>query len=521
MSSQAGDLPRDVDQLTAFVRELQAENAQLRSLLKGVVQQAFGTSSERGNVVMGDQGCLALGDLAEVAAPIAANDDGAAAPADVSVRRPRRKRGLKALPAHLVRIEKVILPDNLDCACCGGALHPIGEDASEALEWVPAIIRVLRTVRPRYACRQCREGVVQAPAPRRAIPGSMVTTSTLAWIATARFAWSIPLNRQIQMLAGQGVLLDRSTVSRWMAKVAWWLRPLHERLLAYIHQQPRIFCDETRMPVLEKGRRRVRITQFWAHACDDGPWAGPAYPAVAYIHARGRGHDEARRQLADYCGTIQVDGYDAYKALVRKGPGKDRIKLAFCLAHARRKFVDAYRKSPSPMAATIITLIGEVYAIEARIRGSSAEDRLRVRQAETADVMAQIKVQIDTMVPQLSRKSDLAKAMRYTQGHWAGLTRFLDDGRLEVDSNTVERGMRNVAQGRKSSLFAGSEGGAQAWAVLASLLQSARLNGLDPYTWLNDVLERIVTDEVKNNDLDCLLPWNWRPAVDPAMRQAA
>jgi len=520
MPSQASDLPRDVDQLHAFVRELQAENAQLRSLIKGVTQQAFGTRSERGSVILGDQGCLALGDLAEMAAPVAANDD-AAAPVDLPVRRPRRKRGQKALPAHLVRIEKVILPDNLDCACCGGALHPIGEDASEALDWVPAIIRVIRTVRPRYACRQCREGIVQAPAPRRAIPGSMVTTSTLAWIATARFAWSIPLNRQVQILAGQGVVLDRSTVSRWIGKVAWWLRPLHERLLAYVHQQPRIFCDETRMPVLEKGRRRVRITQFWAHACDDGPWAGPAHPAVAYIHARGRGHDEARRQLADYCGTIQVDGYDAYKALVRKGPGKGRIKLAFCLAHARRKFVDAYRKSPSPMAAAIIALIGKVYAIEARIRGSSAEDRHRVRQAETAEVMAQIKAQIDTMVPQLSRKSDLAKAMRYTQGHWAGLTRFLDGGCIEVDSNTVERGMRNIAQGRKSSLFAGSEGGAQAWAILASLLQSARLNGLDPYTWLNDVLERIVTDEVKNNDLDCLLPWNWIPAVDPAMRKAA
>jgi transposase len=519
MPSQAGDLPQDVEQLTALVRELQAENAQLRSLLKGVAQQAFGARSERASMILGDQGCLALGDLAEV--PIIAANDDDAAPVDLLARCRRRKRGQKALPAHLERIEKLILPDNLDCSCCGGALHRIGEDASEALDWVPAIIRVIRTVRPFYGCRHCREGVVQAPAPQRAIPGSMVTTSTLAWIATARFAWSIPLNRQIQMLAGQGVVLDRSTVSRWMRKVAWWVRPLYERLLAYIHRQPRIFCDETRMPVLEKGRRRVRITQFWAHACDDRPWLGPAHPAVAYIHARGRGHDEARAQLAGYCGTIQVDGYDAYKALVRSGPGKDRIKLAFCLAHARRKFVDAYRKSPSPVAAAIIALIGEVYAIEARIRGSSAEERLRVRQEEAADVMAQIKVQIDTMLPQLSRQSDLAKAMRYTLGHWAGLTRFLDDGRLEVDTNTVERGMRNVAQGRKSSLFAGSEEGAETWAILASLLQSARLNGLDPFTWLNDVLERMVTGEVRNNDLDQLLAWNWKPAGDPAMLRAA
>jgi len=519
MSSQAGDLPQDIEQLRALVRELQAENTQLRSLLKGVSQQAFGVRSERASVILGDQGHLALGDLALV--PVSAANDDDAAPIDPPALRRRRKRGLKALPAHLERIVKHVLPDNLDCSCCGGALHPIGEDASEALDWVPAIIRVIRTVRPRYACRQCQEGVVQASAPRRAIPGSMVTTSTLAWVATARFAWSIPLNRQIQMLAGQGVVLDRSTVSRWMAKVAWWARPLYDRLLVYIHQQPRIFCDETRMPVLEKGRRRVRITQFWAHACDDRPWLGPAHPAVVYVHARGRGHDAARMQLADYCGIIQVDGYAAYKALVRSGPTKDRITLAFCLAHARRKFVEAYRKSPSPVAAAIIALIGEVYAIEARIRGSKAEDRLRVRKAETADVMDKIKAQIDNMLPQLSPQSDLAKAMRYTRGHWAGLLRFLDDGRLEVDTNTVERGMRNVAQGRKSSLFAGSEAGAEAWAVLASLLQTARLNGLDPYTWLNDVLERMVSGEVKINNLDQLLPWIWQPSGDPTMRLAA
>ena len=519
MPSQVGDLPRDVEQLTALVRQLHAENAQLRSLLKGVAQQAFGARSARASVILGDQGCLALGDLAEM--PVSAANDDDAAPVDPPVPRARRKRGHKALPAHLVRIERHILPDNLDCACCRGTLHLIGEDTSEALDWVPAIIRVIRTVRPRYACRQCQEGVVQAPAPRRAIPGSMVTTSTLAWMATARFAWSIPLNRQIQMLAGQGVILDRSTVSRWMARVAWWVRPLYERLLAYVHRQPRIFCDETRMPVLEKGRRRVRTTQFWAHACDDRPWLGPAHPAVVYVHARGRGHDEARMQLANYCGTIQVDGYAAYKALVHSGPAKDRIALAFCLAHARRKFVDAYRKSPSPLAAAIITLIGEVYAIEARIRGSKAEDRLRVRKHEAADVMDQIKAQIDSILPQLSPQSDLAKAMRYTLGHWAGLTRFLDDGRHEVDTNTVERGMRNVAQGRKSSLFAGSEGGAEAWAILASLLQTARLNGLDPYTWLNDVLERLVSGEVKINNLDQLLPWSWQPSARPAMRLAA
>lgn len=520
MSSQAGDLSRDPDELQALVRHLQAENEQLRSLLKGAVHQSYGARSERACVVLGDQQCLDLGDLAPV--PAAANDDDAAA--QVAAARPVRRRGRRgqmALPAHLERVERVILPDSLDCACCGGRLHRIGEDASEALDWVPAVVRVIRTLRPRYGCRHCREGVVQAPAPARAIPGSLVTTSTLAWMATARFAWSIPLNRQLQMLAGQGVVLDRSVPSRWMSKVAWLVRPLYELTLAYIHRQPRIFCDETRMPIQEKGRRRVRITQFWAHACDDRPWAGPAHPAVVYIHAHGRGHDEARQQLAHYAGIIQADGYDAYKALVRSAPGKDRIKLAFCLAHARRKFVDAYRKSPSPVAGRIIARIGEVYAIEARIRGLGAEERQRVRHEEAAEVMKQVKAEIDAMLPHLSPKSDLAKAMRYTLSHWIGLTLFLDDGRIEVDTNTVERGMRSVAQGRKSSLFAGSEEGAGTWAILASLLQTARLNGLDPYTWFNDVLERIASGEVRNNGLACLLPWNWAPAGQAKRRLAA
>lgn len=525
MFSSTTDLPRDIEKLSALVRALQAENEQLRALLKGVTQQAFGTLSERAGVVLGDQGCLDLEDLAPplpLDPPCAANDDGAPAGDTATVPdRIRRKRGERALPLHLERIEKTIEPASLECPCCEGALHRIGHDASEALDWVPAIVRVIRTIRPRYGCRTCREGVVQAPAPARAVPGAMVTTSTLAWMATARFAWSIPLNRQLQMLAGQGVILDRSTPSRWMRKLSWWLRPLYQMLLAYIHSQPRIFCDETRMPIQEKGRRRVRNTQFWAHACDDRPWQGPAHPAVVYIHARGRGHDEARQQLAGYSGTIQVDGYDAYKALVRSGPTRERIRLAFCLAHARRKFIDAWRKSPSPIAQRIIALIGEVYVIEARIRGMSAHERQRVRQLETSAPMARIMAEIDEMLPHLSPKSDLAKAMRYTLSHWQGLNRFLEDGKLEVDTNTVERGMRSVAQGRKSSLFAGSDGGAETWAILASLLQTARLNGLDPFTWLNDVLERIVTGQVKSNDLACLLPWAWTPATIHVHKLAA
>ena len=510
------DLPRDIDYLIALVVKISAQNDQLRGLVKSANNLVFGARSERGAVILADQGILDLGDLRTDVVE-AANDDEPSE--DTTPVRKRARRNIGALPRHLERIERTIEPVSTDCPCCAGALHRIGEDASEVFDWVPAILRVIRTVRPRYACRQCQSAIVQAPAPKRIIEGGMTTTSTIAWIATARFAWSIPLNRQAQMLAGQGLVLDRSLFSGWMRRAAWWLSGLYELQLRIIHAQPRIFVDETRMPVLEKGRRTVRISQFWAHACDDRPWNGPAPPAVCYVFARGRGYLEIKEQLARFEGLLQVDGYAAYKTL-EKARGRVRpIKLAFCLAHARRKFTDVYKATKSPVSAQIIALIAEIYAVEARVRGTSAEERYVARQAESEPIVAKIKAVLETTLPQLSTKSSLAKAIRYMLGHWRGLVRFLDDGRLEVDSNTVERTMRSVAQGRRSSLFAGSEVGAQTWAVLASLLQTCRLNGLDPYTWLNDVLERIVSGAVKNNELETLLAWNWKPA-EP-MRLAA
>ncbi|HWT29820.1 MAG TPA: IS66 family transposase [Propylenella sp.] len=501
------DLPREVDRLIALAVELSAENEQLRQLVKAANAQAYGPRSERASLILAEQTNLDLGDLA-AAIPPPANDDAPAGQAPRPARRARRNVG--ALPAHLPRIERVIEPETTDCPCCAGALHRIGEDVSEALDVVPAIVRVIRTVRPKYACRRCQEGIVQAPARKRLIDGGMATTSLIAWVATAKFAWFQPLYRQMQMLAGQGVVLDRSTLAFWMERAAWWLEGLYALQLRAIHGFPRIFCDETRMPVLERGRRRTRTAQFWSHATDDRPWNGPAPPAVVYVFARGRGHHEIRQQLAGYRGVLQVDGYGAYKALEKARDAPGAIQLAFCLAHARRKFVEVHKKTGSPVSADVVTRIGQIYAIEARIRGRGADERRAVRQAESVAIMADLKALLDATLPQLSTKSALAKAIRYTLSHWQGLTRFLEDGRLEVDTNTVERSMRPISLGRKNSLFAGSEGGARTWAILASLLQTARLNGLDPYTWLNDVLERIVSGAVRNHELDQLLAWNWK-----------
>lgn len=517
MSTPPENLAGEVALLTRRVAELEAELEASNILLGTYKAMLFGSRSEKARTVLDEQGCLDLGDLSDMPAPLAAaNDD-----PSPTTSRPRAKRNIGALPKHLPRVIELIEPASTRCACCHGAMHKIGEDVSEALDIVPAILRVIATVRPKYACRACESGIVQAPAPRRMIAGGMATTSLIAWVVTQRFAWYLPVYRQAQILAGQGVTIDRSTLARWVKCAAWWLEGLYDRQLRAIHRAPRIHVDETRMPVIEHGKGKVRIDQFWAHGTDDRPWNGPAPPAVCYVHARSRSHSTISGQLQHWEGVLQVDGYAAYKGLEDPGRPSGAIRLAFCMAHLRRRFVDLHKSTGSEITALIIKLLGRVYRIEADIRGTSAENRLAIRQEKSRALMDELKALLDDTLPRVSTTSKLAEHIRYAQGHWRGLTLFLDDGRIEVDNNMIERQMRPIGIGRRNSLFAGNEGGARSWAVLASLLQTAKLNGLDPFTWLNDVLTRIVSGEVTNNGLDQLLAWNWQPASAPAMRQAA
>ncbi len=280
-------------------------------------------------------------------------------------------------------------------------------------------------------------------------------------------------------------------------------------------------AGETRMPVLDPGRGRTKTCQFWAHAVDDRPWSGPSPPAVAYVFADGRGKGKIAAQLVDYAGILQVDGYVAYKSLAKDVREAGAIRLAFCLAHARRRFVKVYKTTKSPFAQEVIERIAAIYAIEESVRGTSAEIRLAARKNETGPLMAELKMRLTGVLKDISSKSPLAEAINYTLGHWDGLNVFLTDGRVEVDTNTVERSMRPIALGRKNSLFSGSEGGAESWAILASLLNTAKLNGLDPQTYLCDVLERIVSGRTKNHQLHELLAWNWKAAREAANRAAA
>ena len=377
------------------------------------------------------------------------------------------------------------------------------------LNVVPAQYRVKVIRRPRYGCRGCEGAVVQAPAPERPLTGGIATEAVLAQVLVAKYSEHLPLYRQAQVFARHGIDLDRSTLANWVGRTCWWLRPLAELLLGTILSSPKIFADDTPVPVLDPGRGRTKTGRLWAYARDDRPWCGPEPPAVVYVYSENRQGVHPRTHLAEFAGVLQVDGYSGFNRLAGDHP-KGAVTLAFCWAHVRRKFYDFHEATGSPIAAEALRRIAEIYAIEARIRGRPPDQRRHIRQNETKPLLEAMKTWLEQELGRVSAKSKLANAIRYALRHWQGLGLFLEDGRVEVDSNTVERTIRPIKLGRKNHLFAGSDGGAESWATIASLIQTAKLNDVEPFAYLRDVLERIVSGKTKANNLASLLPWAWK-----------
>ena len=511
MPSGASSPSRDPDVLAGMIMVLREENEKLRAILATLRRALFGARSERRDI---EEAQLALG-LDDLSTVPVEPEGRAATPGDHGQPGPARRkasRNIGGLPLHLPREDVVIEPASDACPCCRGKLHCIGEDVSEMLDIVPAILRVRRIHRPKYGCRACESAVVQAPAPPRPIDGGLPTAALLAHIAVSKFAWHLPLHRQTQMLAGQGIVLDRSTLVHWIARTAWWLEPLHALLIKAVMGADKIFCDDTPLPVLDRTRDRTRIARLWCYAVDDRPWKGPAPPVVVYLYAPDRRGSHLRKHLEGFRGVLQVDGYKGYDGLAKPGRPAGAITLAYCLAHARREFFEVHKRTGDEVAAEALRRIGEIYAIEARIRGRAAEERAAVRRAEARPLMEALWSWLMDRLEAISAKSTLADAIRYTLGHWKGLTVFLSDGRVEVDNNTVERAIRPVPLGRKNALFAGSDGGGERWAILASLIATAKLHGVDPQAWLADALERIISGRTKANALRELLPWSWKAA---------
>src|SRR3954471_20485841 len=401
----------------------QAEIEKLRLLIRQLQRNRFGRRSER---LDPDQLQLGLEDLEQtVAAAEAAREEAATRSGTPRVPRVRR-RNLGALPAHLPRVEVLVDVEDKSCPCCGGAMHVIGEDASEMLDIVPAVLRVRVIRRPRYGCRACKGAVAQAPAPERPITGGMATEALLAHVLVAKYGDFLPLYRQAGIFARQGVELDRSTLCDWVGRACWWLEPLWRLLRRHVMASTRIFADDTTLPVLDPGRGRTKTGRLWGYAIDDRPWGGSTPPAVVYLYSEDRKSERPAPHLAGFTGVLQVDGYSGFKRLLEDRP-PGAIRLAFCWAHCRRHFYEIHRATGSPLAGEALRRIGELFAIEAEIRGRPAEERRAVRQERSRPLVEALHTWLTAQLGRVSGKSGLAEAIRYALRHWQGLVVVLGD----------------------------------------------------------------------------------------------
>jgi transposase len=504
MAQAIETLPDDPNQLKAMLLAERARNERLVQIIKEMQRHRFGRRAE---TLPEDQMLLALEDVEQTeAGDAAAAESKSPAARSEAARRRRRNRG--ALPAHLPRIETIVDIDDKTCPCCKGELHRIGEDVSERLDVIPAQFRVLVTRRPKYACRACEEGVAQAPAPARLIEGGLPTEATVAHVLVSKYADHLPLYRQAQIYARQGIDLDRSTLADWVGHAAWHLRPVHERLLEHIRASTKIFADETTAPVLDPGRGRTKTGQLWTYARDDRPWGGADPPIAVYVYAQNRKSEQPLAHLAGFTGVVQVDGYAGYRALAQR----NSVRLAFRWSHVRRRFYELAAAGPAPIASEALERIGALYAVEKDIRGRNPDERRAARQEKSRPIVDALEPWLREKLTLISQKTKLAEAIRYALSRWDGLTRFVDDGRVEIDSNVVERAIRPIALNRKNALFAGSDGGAENWAIVASLIETCKLNGVDPQAYMADTLSKIIDGHLASK-LDELMPWAYATPI--------
>lgn len=483
--------------------ELSALNARLEHLVKEFRHALRGKKSEK---LDPDQRDLLFEDLESAIAGAEAEIETVRGE---KTRNSSPKRNIGRLPAHLPRLERVIEPASTLCPCGCGEMAKIGEDRSERLDIVPAQFRVILTIRPKYACRTCSSGVVQAMAPARLIEGALPTEALLAHVLVAKYSEHLPLYRQAQVYARSGLELDRSTLAGWVGRAAFHLAPLVDRLADHLKRSSLLFMDETRAPVLDPGRGVIKTGYLWALARDERGWGGADPPGVVYFYGGGRSGAFAEAFLTGFSGILQVDAYAGYHRLKRPDREGGGLVLANCWAHARRKLTEIYEKDGSPIALEGLKRIAEIYRIEAEVRGQRPEQRLAIRQERSAALVAAFGVWLNQKLSRISAKSRLAEKLRYIHNQWAGLQVFLSDGRVEMDSNPVENRIRPLALGRKNHLFAGHDEGAVAWGRIVSLIETAKINKVEPFGYLATVLEAIANGHPRSR-LDELLPWAFR-----------
>jgi transposase len=496
MPAESDDLPDSVEALKQLVRAQRAEVEHLQLIIAKLKRMQFGRRSEKLERAV-EQLELRLEELQSAEAQVAAARKPGTDEKTKPVRRP--------LPEHLPRKQIVHAPA-CNCPDCGAAMRKIGEDVSEVLDFVPASFRVIRHVRPKLACPMC-ERIVQVEAPSRPVDRGLAAAGLLAHILVSKYADHLPLYRQSQIYAREGVELERSTMAGWVGQCFALVNPLVEVLARYVLAAGKLHADDTPVPVLEPGRGRTKTGRLWTYVRDDRPAASADAPAVLFRYSPDRRGEHPREHLKGFSGILQADAYAGFGHLYEAG----LIQEAACWAHARRGFYDIHQANQSPIAAQALDRIGALYAIEAEIRERPPDQRVAARQARAGPLLDSLREWLRSTLTRVSKKSELAKAIGYVLTRWTALTRYRDDGRIEIDNNAAERALRTVALGRKNYLFCGSDAGGQRAAALYSLIGTAKLNGLDPEAYLRYVIERIADHPI--NRVEELLPWNVADAL--------
>lgn len=535
MDSPPPDLPDDLDALRAVAAAALARNADDAATIARqnleiakLKRQIYGPRSERTARLI-DQMELELEDLEAAASEDEIAAEQAAARTTTVAAFTRKRSSRQPFPAHLPR-ERVVMPGPTECACCGGTrLRKLGETVTETLEVIPRRWKVIQHVREKMTCRDC-EKISEPPAPFHVTPRGWAGPHLMAMLLFEKFGQHQPLNRQVERYGREGVPLALSTVADQVGAGCAALQPLLKRVESHVFAAERLHGDDTTVPVLAKGK--THTGRCWVYVRDDRPFKGGAPPAAMFYYSRDRGGAHVEEHLARWRGILQADAYSGYNKLYAADRSPGLILEAGCWAHARRPFFEladieasarrkAQGKAPapiSPMALEAVRRIDQLFEIERGINGRNAKERRAARQELSKPIVEELEVWMRQERPKLSRGSDLAKAMDYMLKRWTAFTRFLDDGRICLSNNAAERGLRGIALGRKSWLFAGSDRGGTRAAAMYSLIVTAKMNDIDPQAWLADVLARIAGHPAHR--LDELLPWNWRPAGASVSRAA-
>jgi transposase len=512
------NLPRDVDTLHSIIAaqavEQEARDAELVATRAGLLAKAleieklklqiarlrraqFGRSSEKIARAI-EQLELTLEEL-EAQAPAVE------APSSTAVE--SRKFGHRQpLPAHLPRHE-IVHEASCTCPACGGEMRKVGEDVTEILDYIPGRFEVIRHVRPAFSCRAC-ESMVQTPMPSLPIERGQSGAGLLAHVLVGKYCDHLPLYRQSGIYAREGVELDRATLADWVGKATALMAPLVEAVATHVMAAEKLHADDTPVPVLAPGTGKTKTGRLWVYVRDERPYGGPAPPAVVYRYSPDRKGEHPRAHLATFRGFLQADGYSGFGPLYTCTAISEQATVTevACWAHVRRNFYDIHVANGAPIATEALQRIGQLFDVERAAMGRPPDERRRIRQSAARPVIDDLATFLDAALATISGRSELARSIRYARSRWTALTRYLDNGRLEISNNAAERSIRPLALGRKNYLFAGSDVGGVRAAAAYTLIQTAKLNCLDPEAYLRDILGRIADHPI--NRIAELLPWN-------------